>query len=66
MAPRYKIDSTKRVVLETMKSPSFSVQERFAYLLGARSMAKILAGEDSGVARLLQKYMDEGVHLHDT
>ena len=58
MAPRYKIDATKRVINEFRQSPVFSQPERFTFLLGMKSMARILVGEDAGVTR----YMEQIIH----
>lgn len=61
MAPKYKIDATKRVITGILTSDNFDRSEKFSFLLGARSIAKILAGDEAGVTKLLQKYIDEGV-----
>lgn len=58
MAPRYKIDSVKRVVKEFSASPLFSQPERFTFLLGMKSMARIMAGENAGVTL----YMEQIIH----
>ena len=61
MAPKYKIDSTKRVIAGIMGSDVFNKEEKFAHLLGMRSMARIMAGPDAGVTRYLEAAIDKGV-----
>lgn len=61
MAPKYKIDSTKRVIAGMMVSEHFSQPEKQAYLFGMRSMARILAGEEAGITRYIEAVVQKGV-----
>ena len=61
MAPKYKIDSTQRVIAGMMVSEHLSQPEKQAYLFGMRSMARILAGEEAGITRYIEAVVQKGV-----
>lgn len=59
MGARYKIDAIKSNVAYIEASDQFNDQETLSYMLGMRSMARILAGEGAGVYKLIDKLITE-------